>query len=195
VEKLEVSGIGLNLTYEVRNGILCHTGEQKPDTPEGNIIRIADRIAYINHDVDDAISAGILRESDIPQEITCALGAKHGERINTLILDMIDESERCGEISLSPQTAFVFDTFYDFMFNKVYKNMKAKSEESKVHGIMNRLFNYYVENPDELPVDYQRVATKDSLRRAVSDFVSGMTDKYAIYLYGELFIPEAWQVR
>ena len=195
VDKLEQDGAGLNLTHEVRDGIKCHTGIQKPSTPEGEIIRIADRIAYINHDVDDAIRAGILHEADIPQEITAAFGAKYGELINTLILDMISESERCGIIALSPQTALIFDTFYDFMFNKVYKNMKAKSEESKVYGILSGLFRFYFDNPDELPVDFRRIAEQDSLRRAVCDYVSGMTDKYAIHLFEELFIPEAWQVR
>ena len=195
VETLERDGSGLNLTHEVRNGILCHTGKVKPITPEGEIIRIADRIAYINHDVDDAIRAGILHEDDIPQEITCAFGVKYGELINTLILDMISESDKRKTISLSPQTALIFDTFYDFMFSKVYKNMKAKSEESKVYGIINGLYCHYLSNPDALPDDYRRIAAEDSLRRAVSDYVSGMTDKYAIYLYGNLFIPEAWQIR
>ena len=195
LEKLEKDGQGLNLTFEVKNGIICHTGDTKPDTLEGNIVRIADRIAYINHDVDDALRAGILRQEDIPQEITCAFGEKHGERINTLILDMIQESEKSGVIAFSPPIAMLFGTFYNFMFSKVYKNMKAKSEERKVHGILSGLFNHYASNPDELPLDYQRIVTRDSLRRAVCDYVSGMTDKYAIYLYGSLHIPEAWQVR
>ena len=195
VEHLENDGRGLNLTYEVRNGILCHTGGTKPDTLEGEVIRIADRIAYINHDVDDAIRAGILRSTDLPAEITCALGETHSERINTLILDLVSESKKNGAISLSPQIAFVFNTFYDFAFKSIYKNMRAKSEEPKVYGIINGLFRYYADNPDKLPEDYRRIAARDGLRRAVSDFVSGMTDKYSIYMYGELYIPEAWQVR
>ena len=195
VEKLENDGRGLNLTYEVRNGILCHTGGVKPETPEGNVIRVADRIAYINHDVDDAIRGGILRETDIPEEITCAFGTRHSERINSLILDLIRESERTGEIALSSQAAFAFGTFYDFMFKSVYHNFKAKSEEGKVFGILDKIFRYYADNPDELPDDYRVVAAKDGLRRAVSDYVSGMTDKYAMSQYSELFIPEAWQVR
>ena len=195
VEVIERDGVGLNLTHEVKDGILCHTGKTKPETAEGNIIRIADRIAYINHDIDDAIRAGILRQTDIPEEIICALGAKHSERINTLILDMINESEKSGEVSLSPQIAFVFNAFYDFNHKKVYRNMRAKSEERKVFGIISGLFNYYLNNPDELTEDYRRISVRDGLRRAVSDYVSGMTDKYAIYKYGEIFIPEAWQVR
>jgi len=195
VERHERDGQGLNLTYEVKNGILCHTGNTEPDTKEGMIIRIADRIAYINHDVDDAIRAGILRQTDIPEEITCALGTKHGERINTLIHDVIKEGERCGDIALSPQVMLVFNAFRDFMYKNVYLNMKAKSEERKVFGIINGVFTHYVDAPDEMPDDYQRIAVKDGLRRAVCDFVSGMTDKYAIHVFEGLFIPEAWQVR
>ena len=195
VEVLEKDGQGLNLTYEVKNGIVCHTGETKPETHEGQVIRLADRIAYLNHDIDDAIRAGILRETDIPEEITCALGATHSERINTLILDLLGESKKSGEISFSPQTTFIFSTLYDFVYKSVYKNMRAKSEETKVYGIISGLFSHYSDNPDELPDDYRIVAARDGLRRAVSDFVSGMTDKYSIYMYGELFIPTAWQVR
>jgi len=195
VEMLELDGSGLNLTYEVKNGILCHTGDELPDTQEGCVIRIADRIAYINHDVDDAIRAGIMRETDVPGEITCAFGAKHGERINTLILDLLTESQSSGQIGLSPQGAFVFKSFYDFMWDNVYKNLKAKSEERKVRGILQGIFDYYCETPDELPDDYRRVAAKDGLRRAVGDYVSGMTDKYAIHTYEKHYIPVAWQVR
>ena len=195
VDKLELDGRGLNLSYEVRNGILCHTGQEQPSTPEGSVIRIADRIAYINHDVDDAIRAGILRETDIPSEITCAFGTKHGERINTLILDLLSESEKSGGISFSPQTEFVFNSFYHFMWDNVYRNMKAKSEERKVRGILKGIFDYFCDTPDELPGDYRAIAVKDGLKRAVSDYVSGMTDKYAIHTYEKLYIPAAWQVR
>ena len=195
VEKLEQDGRGLNLTFEVRNGILCHTGNVMPVTQEGKIIRIADRIAYINHDVDDAVRAGIMRETDIPDEIICAFGNKHSERINTLIRDIIEESGRIGDISLSPQTEFVFRTFRDFMYRGVYRNNKAKSEEKKVFGVLNGIFQFYADNPDKLPEEHQRIAARESIRRAVSDYVSGMTDKYAIYKYGEINIPEAWKVR
>ena len=195
VEKLEREGKGLNLTFEVRNGILCHTGKVLPDTPEGMVVRIADRIAYINHDVDDAFRAGIMRETDIPEEITCALGVKHTERVNTLILDIINESGRCGEITFSPHIRFIFGTFRDFMYKSLYRNLKAKSEESKVFGIINEIFSYYCKAPDEMPEEYHRISVAEGLRRAVSDYVSGMTDKYAIHVYEKLFIPEAWQVR
>jgi len=195
VDKLELNGHGLNLTHEVKNGIICHTGDTYPDTLEGCIVRIADRIAYINHDIDDAVRAGIVRESDVPEEILCALGTKHGERINTLILDLINESKGKDKITLSPPVSFVFDSFRDFMYKSVYKNMKAKSEESKVAGIVNELFLHYQKTPDELPEEYRLICAQDGIKRAVSDYVSGMTDKYAIHVYEKLFIPVAWQVR
>ena len=195
VEKLEKNGYGLNLTFEVIDGIERHTGSLQPQTPEGKIIRFADRIAYINHDVDDAIRAGILRELDIPPEITCALGTSHSERLNTLILNLINESGSSGKISMSPDIAFIYDSFYSFMFKSVYHNIKAKGEEMKVDGIIAGLFNYYAANPDEMPDDYGRIVVRDGIRRAVSDYVSGMTDKYAIYKYEQLFIPNTWQVR
>jgi len=195
VDELEMNGRGLNLTHEVRNGILCHTGDCEPETPEGRVIRIADRIAYINHDLDDAIRAGILRDTDIPGEILCALGTKHGERINTLVFDLITEGRKCGEIRLSADIAFVFEAFREFMYKSVYLNYRAKSEEGKVLGILKEIFDYYMSRPDEMPEEYRRISIKDGLRRAVSDYVSGMTDKYAVHIYEKLFIPEAWQVR
>ena len=195
IDFIEQNGKGLNLTYETRDGVLNHTGDRKPETLEGKIVRIADRIAYVNHDLDDALRAGILRDIHVPEEILCALGETNGERINTLVLDMITESGRCGDIVFSPPIAFVFDTFRDFMLQNVYLNMKAKSEESKVFGIVNEIFRFYYRTPDELPEEYQRVSAIDGLKRAVSDYISGMTDKYAVHVYEKLFIPEAWQVR
>jgi len=194
-QRIESGGKGLNLTYETNDGILCHTGDKMPETPEGCAVRVADRIAYVNHDLDDAIRAGILRETEVPEEINCALGLKHGERINTLILDLLNESEKLGEITFSPQTAFIFEAFRDFMYQKVYLNMKAKSEESKVFGIVSKIFDYYHKTPDELPEEYRLVSMQDGLKRAVSDYISGMTDTYAVHVYEKLFIPEAWQVR
>jgi dGTPase len=194
VEFLERDGAGLNLTYEVRDGILCHTGDKQPDTPEGSVVRIADRIAYLNHDVDDAIRAGILRESDIPPEIICAFGGKHSDRINALICDVISESAENKKVMLSSSASLAFSAFYEFMFKNVYLNMKAKREETKVFGLLNRIFEYYVKNPDMLPNDYRTNMRKDGIRQAVCYYVAGMTDKYAVSVYNELFIPEAWKV-
>jgi len=195
VERLEKDGKGINLTYEVRNGIACHTGDAKPETLEGCIVRIADRIAYVNHDLDDAIRAGVLCESDIPEEITCAFGLTNSERINSLTCDMVNESGKRSEIALSPQAGSVFDSFREFMFKTVYKNMKVKGEERKVFGILKGIYDYYLQSPGELPEFYRRMSAQDGRSRAVSDYVSGMTDKYAIHTYEKLFIPDAWQVR
>ena len=194
VDRLERDGKGLNLTYEVRDGIQCHTGTKKAETLEGDIVRIADRIAYISHDLDDSLRAGILSITDIPKEITEVFGVHSGEFIDTLVLNIIDESSKQGKIVFSSNIAELFDVMYNFMWNNVYINMKAKSEESKVYGIIRGLYNYYIDNPDKLPYDFRCIAASDSLPRAVSDFVSGMTDKYAVSLYGDLFIPEGWQV-
>ena len=195
VKNLELYGNGLNLTYETENGILCHTGEEKPETLEGSVVRIADRIAYLNHDLDDAIRAGILCEADVPKNISEALGEKNSKRINTLILDMIEESEKCGDITFSPNIALVFEEFREFMYEGVYLNIKAKSEEDKVFGIINELYKYFCKAPNELPDEYQRVSEYDGLERTVGDYISGMTDKYAVHVYEMLFIPEAWQIR
>jgi len=194
-DHIERGGVGLNLTYETRDGILRHTGDKKPETLEGNVVRISDRIAYVNHDLDDALRAGVLREFDVPEEIICALGSTNDKRLNTLILDIIQESEKSDEITFSPSIAFVFDTFREFMYKNVYLNMKAKSEERKVFGILKEIFHYYCDKPDELPEEYQRRAMIDGLARAVSDYISGMTDNYAVHVYEKLFIPETWQVR
>jgi len=194
-EFLEQGGKGLNLTHEVKNGILCHTGKTEPETNEGKVVRIADRIAYINHDIDDALRAGVLLKSDIPEKFVEALGTKHGERINTLVLDMIEESEKTGEIKLSPSISSIFDEFRSFMYKSVYMNMRAKSEESKVFGIVNGIFEHYESKPEEMPEEYREIIEKEGLKRAVSDYISGMTDKYAIHMYEKLFIPEAWQIQ
>lgn len=195
VDKIERDGRGLNLTFEVRNGILTHTGDTKPDTHEGAIVKIADRIAYINHDIDDSIRAGILRESDLPGEIRDTIGKSHSERINSLICALITQSDSTGEVAFSAPLQAVFDKFRDFMFQNVYLNVNAKSEESKVGGIVSAIFRHYQNSPHLLPNEYRLIEEKDGLFRAVADYVSGMTDKYAIHVYEKLFIPEAWQVR
>lgn len=195
VDRIEKDGRGLNLTYEVRDGISKHTSGRMPETLEGQIVRLADRAAYINHDVDDALRAGILSDSDIPEEIKCALGDNYSVRIDTMIKDIIEMSASNDHICMSPSISFVFDSFHSFMFDKVYTNIKAKSEEEKVYGILIGLFDYYVKNPDRLPSDYRMIAEQDGLRRAAADYVSGMTDKYAMSQYSELYIPEAWQVK
>ena len=195
VDVLEKSGSGLNLTYEVRNGILRHTNDPLADTLEGQVVRVADRTAYMNHDADDAIRAGILGEGDIPPEVTCALGERYSERIDTIIRDVLTESAGQDTIRMSPQMSFVFSTFHAFMNEHVYKNPTAKGEESKVYGIVEGIYRYFIGHADALPADYRAIAERDGIQRAVCDYVSGMTDKYAMSCYSELYLPMAWQVK
>lgn len=195
VDRIEKDGRGLNLTFEVRDGIRRHTNDPLAATLEGQVVRLADRVAYINHDVDDAIRAGILSESDIPEEITCALGNRHSVRIDTITKDIIQESMNHHELIMSPRINFVVDSFHNFMYKSVYRNPRAKSEESKVYEILKGIFEFYIQNPEKMPEDYRVIAKTDGLRRAVCDYVSGMTDKYAMFQFSEIFIPAAWQVR
>ena len=186
---------GLNLTREVRGGIVCHTGSRKAATPEGRIIHFADRIAYINHDIDDAIRAGILSESDIPREIADVLGSSHSARINTLVENTIANTQNTGVLSMQPEVAAAMDSLRSFMFDRVYTNPVAKGEESKAKDIMRKLFDYYYTHPDKLPEDFIPQLDFDGISRTICDYIAGMTDKYAIYKYSEIFIPTAWQVR
>ena len=195
VEKLEKNGEGLNLTYEVRRGIVGHTGPEIPETLEGQIVRYADRIAYINHDIDDAVRAGILKNQDIPREIAAVLGETHSERINTLVGDMIAASLDKPEVRMTEEIEQAMLSLREFMFERVYRNPVAKSEESKARLIIQELYRYYLANPDKLPADFQPQLDIEGLPRVVCDYVAGMTDKYAIYKFSELYIPSAWQVR
>ena len=195
VDKLERDGAGLNLTYEVRMGIVGHTGSFIPETLEGQVVRISDRIAYINHDIDDAMRAGILKEADIPREIADVLGHAHSERINTLVVDMIENTERTGVLGMQPEIAAAMDRLRTFMFERVYTNPVAKGEESKAKDIIRRLYEYYTKYPEKLPADFIPQLDFDGMNRIVCDYIAGMTDKFAIYKYSEIFIPTAWQVR
>ena len=195
VDVLEKDGQGLNLTYEVRMGILGHTGDFIPETLEGQIVRTSDRIAYINHDIDDAMRAGILTNDDIPREISDVLGETHRERINTLVTDMIFHSRGTGELGMTPEIEQTMQALRQFMFERVYKNPVAKGEESKARRILQELYTYYIAHPEALPQDFQPQLTFEGLPRVVCDYIAGMTDKYAMYKYDELFIPTGWQVR
>ena len=195
VDILEKNGEGLNLTYETRMGIVCHTGDQLPDTLEGQIIRLADRIAYINHDIDDACRAGILSNRDIPVEITDVLGETHSQRINTLVMDIIGHSQGLDHLERDPGVAEAMEKLRDFMFERVYRNPVAKGEESKAKDIIGILYDYYMKHPGKLPADFQPQLSFDGIERTVIDYIAGMTDKYAVYKFSEIFIPTAWQVR
>ena len=195
VDVLENDGAGLNLTYEVRMGILGHTGDRIPETMEGQIIRRADQMAYVNHDIDDAIRAGILSDSDIPDAIASALGRVHRERINTLVCDCILSSREEGRIVLSPKVDTALKELRSFMFEHVYRNPVAKGQESKAKDMLRRMFEYYINNPHKLPEDFQPQMSFDGLERTVCDYIAGMTDNYAVDKFTQIFIPAGWQVR
>lgn len=195
VDILENDGRGLNLTYEVRMGILGHTGDCIPETMEGQIVRYSDRIAYVNHDIDDAIRAGILSEREIPGDVQRILGDSHSQRINTLVCDMILSSQNTGTISLSQPVQKALNDLRSFMFEKVYRNPVAKSEESKAKEMLQRLYVYYYEHPEALPNDFQPQMSFDGMERTVCDYIAGMTDKYAVDKYTEIFVPSGWHVR
>ena len=195
VDVLENDGRGLNLSNEVRMGIIGHTGSYDPGTLEGRVVRRSDQIAYVNHDIDDAIRAGILRNEDIPKSISSVLGESHRERINTLVCDMIHTSREAGEICMTPQTDQALRDLREFMFERVYRNPVAKGEETKAKNMLQRLYAYYVENPNAMPEDFQPQLSFDGMERTVCDYIAGMTDNYAVFKYTELFIPSGWQVR
>lgn len=194
VDILERDGKGLNLCYETRMGILNHTNGAHDDTPEAVAVRLCDRIAYINHDLDDSIRAGILTTEDVPDRIRLICGDKNSARINSILTDLIRNSSG-GQLKMSPEMQDVFDFFHSFMYSDVYTNPKAKGEESKVEGILSRLYEYYTTHPETLPEDYQTVTEREGCERAACDYISGMTDSYAMEKYGELFIPFAWTVK
>ncbi len=193
VEHLEYEGKGLNLTVEVRDGILGHTGDHVPFTLEGRIVRIADRIAYVNHDIDDAIRGGVLREDDLPAAPTEVLGHSHGLRIKTMVDSMISESASSGDIRMSPA---VWDAMMDlraFLFDNVYFSERAKAEEPKAFRVVQALFEYFLEHPEELPAE-TRPTEHSQLVWCVMDYIAGMTDRFAIRSYESLFVPRKWLV-
>ena len=195
VDLLENDGAGLNLTYEVRMGILQHTGPEWPETMEGKVVRRSDQIAYVNHDIDDAVRAGILDNEDIPRDIRQVLGENHSQRINTLVCDLIRTSREAGQILLSPQVDQALKDLRAFMFEKVYRNPIAKGQESKARAMLQRLYEYYVSHPEALPADFQPQLSFDGMERTVCDYIAGMTDNYAVDKYTEIFIPTGWNVR
>ena len=195
VDRLEKGGEGLNLCYEVRRGILCHTGHDRAETLEGQIVRLADKIAYINHDIDDAMRGGIIYPMDIPLDVSQVLGFDHGDRINTLTGDVIQASQGKGEICQSPACGQAMTKLRNFMFEAVYRNPVAKGEESKAQDMIARLFEFYQQNPDDLPPDYQDIRAREGVDRAVCDYIAGMTDNYAVAKYSEAYIPLAWSVK
>ena len=195
VDVLERDGMGLNLTHEVRNGILCHTGDPWPSTLEGMVVRRSDQIAYVNHDIDDAIRAGILTNEDIPKSISEVLGHHHSQRINTLVCDAINTSREAGTVTLSPLVDRTLKDLRSFMFERVYRNPIAKGQETKAKDMLKRLYDYYIHHPEALPEDFQPQLSFDGMERTVCDYIAGMTDNYAVDKYTEIFIPMGWNVR
>ena len=193
VDVLEKEGEGLNLTHEVRLGILGHTGPHIPKTLEGQVVRWADRIAYINHDIDDAVRAGVISETDIPGDIRAHFGETKSQRINSMVMSLINNSE--SDILMAEADEEMFLKLHGFLFESVYFNPKAKSEEQKVSGIIERLYNHFVSNPHLLPQECLPIIETEGVDRAVVDYIAGMTDNYAIDKYTEIFIPMGWHVR
>ena len=194
VERLEKGGQGLNLTWEVRNGICCHTRGTPAATLEGQLVRLADHIAYINHDIEDALRGGIIYPMDIPLDVSRMLGFTHSERVNTLVTDAIRASQGQESIRQSPQVEEAMLTLKDFMFDSVYTNPMAKGEEGKAQDMLRSLFEYYRAHPDELPDDFQSIRAEEGVDRAVCDYIAGMTDPFAVDRFQELFIPKGWTV-
>lgn len=195
VEKLEKDGEGLNLTWEVRDGILNHQTSRMPSTLEGKIVRLSDKIAYINHDIDDAIRARVLSEEDIPMEYREILGMTSKQRLDNLIHNIITNSLEKNDICMSEEVEAAMRNLRKFMFEKVYCNSVAKGEEERAEGLLCRLFQYYIEHIDEMPMWYLGMMEQGQTReRVVCDYIAGMTDQYAIAKYEEYFMPKAWQV-
>ncbi len=193
VDKLEGER-GLNLTWEVRNGILCHTGARFPETLEGRIVRRADRISYINHDIDDAIRAGIIQESDLPEECVGVLGNRHKVRINTMVTDIIEKSWGKPEIAMSDHVQAATDGLRSFLFDRVYIGSVAKKEEAKAQRIVKTLYEYYLENPDFLSKDAKAKVSEEGLARCVVDYIAGMTDRFAMKTFEKYFVPNVWTI-
>lgn len=189
VEVLENDGAGLNLTREVRDGILCHSGKQFPATLEGQCVRRADRIAYLNHDLDDALRGGILKPFELPADCLKVLGETHGDRINTMILDIVENSQGKEHLAMSPLVQEAMDGLREFMFERVYRDAWRAAEEAKCDHVVKALFAYYSAHASEMPEEFLLIGYKDGMDRAVADFLSCMTDRYAIRTYQQLFIP------
>lgn len=190
VERLEKGGKGLNLTYEVRDGIVCHTRGKEADTLEGRIVKLADKIAYINHDIDDAVRAGVMCEEDIPLEIRKALGFTKSTRINTMVLNVVENS--VDDIVFSKDIQEPFNELHAFMFDKVYTNPVCKGEEVKAIEIIIRLYDFFLNNPDRIPRTYGYIIEEEGVHRAACDYIAGMSDRYLLAVYKNIFIPDSW---
>lgn len=193
VEVLE-GGEGLNLTWEVRDGIVNHSGHLKPATLEGACVARADRIAYINHDIDDAIRAGVLREFELPHELLRVLGETHGQRIDTMIRDIVRESRDKNELKMSDEVQQASDELRRFLFKNVYLDSWRKEEEERCDHVISSLFAYYMEHPGKMPMEYVQISYREGTERAVTDFLACMTDRYALRTYQQIFVPASFPI-
>ncbi len=187
------NGVGLNLTYEVRDGIKNHAGDNEAETLEGKIIKLADRIAYINHDIDDALRGDIIKEQDIPKTCVHVLGKTHGDRINTLICDIVKASEGMPKITMTDSVSSAMAELREFMFATLYVNSEAKGEDEKAKKVIRILFETFMEKPElmgSLDADIERFG----IEQTVCDYIAGMTDNFAIYKFNEIYVPKKWLV-
>lgn len=195
VDRLEKGGAGLNLTYEVRDGILNHQTIGKPHTLEGKVVRLSDKIAYIHHDMDDAVRAGILTEEDVPADIREVLGSSPSERLDHFIHDIVTNSMGKDDIVMSERVAKAMQDIRKFMFENVYTNPIAKSEEGKAEMLMETLYQHYLKHIDDLPEEFLNLLSEGEPReKVVCDYVGAMTDRFAIAMYEEIYIPKSWQI-
>lgn len=190
VEVIENGGRGLNLTPEVRNGILCHSGNQRAETLEGRVVGVSDRIAYVNHDIDDALRAGVLKESDLPASTHRLLGSNHSERIETLVSDLVETSADMGDIAQSDIIGGAMMELRAFLFGSVYSSPAVRAESEKAVRLISLLFDHYMANIEEVPAEYRTISGGDNLR-AVIDYVAGMTDRFAKEAFKDIFIPHS----
>lgn len=192
VDKLEKDGQGLNLTWEVRNGIVTHTKGTWAATPEGRIVRMADQIAYVNHDIEDAVRAGVLDPATLPKDCTAVLGQTKSARITTMINSILAHSD--GDVGVGAEENEAFLALRDFMYATVYVDKTAKAEEQKVDKVIGELYEYYLAHVDQMSNFYVQLAYQDDPERAVTDYISGMSDEFAIRTFEDVFVPRKWHV-
>src|SRR5436190_15753160 len=201
-ERIEKNGKGLNLTHEVRDGILKHSAPTEgglettmwgvPETPEGWVVRYADKIAYLHHDIDDAMRAGIIGEDDLPKSVRAALGRDRAERLDTMIYDVIATSYGKPQVTMSDEVLVAANERRQYMTKNVYLAGPAKTEDQKAQGLLWELLQYFEKYPERMPAEHQRIAQDEGVKRGVADYIAGMTDRYALDTYTSLFIPAAW---
>ena len=192
VDKLEQNGRGLNLTWEVRNGIITHTKGTWAATPEGRIVRMADQIAFVNHDIEDAVRAGVLDPAILPRECTAVLGETKSQRITTMIQSILAHSD--GDVAMGAEEEEAFLALKDFMYANVYNDRTAKREEQKVEKVLTELYEYYLTHIDQMSNFYLQLAYQEGRDRAVTDYISGMSDEFAIRTFEDVFVPRKWHV-